>query len=79
MIMFMNLRGVKEAGVAFAIPTYFFLLMMYATIVFGFVRLILGTLGVVDTPPMDFVEIQSSLQPITLFLFLKHLLQEQQH
>ncbi len=70
-IMLVNLRGVKEAGAAFAIPTYFFLLMMYITIIVGFIRLILGTLGVVDTPPMEMMEIQSSMQPVTLFLILK--------
>lgn len=71
LVMMVNLRGVKESGIAFAVPTYFFLVMMYITVIIGFVRLILGTLGVVDTPPMDLMGIQTSLQPITLFLILK--------
>lgn len=34
-IMLMNLRGVKESGVAFAIPTYFFVIMMLITVGMG--------------------------------------------
>ena len=30
LIMFVNLRGVKESGAIFAVPTYFFLAMMFA-------------------------------------------------
>ncbi|HPS41204.1 MAG TPA: APC family permease [Anaerolineaceae bacterium] len=71
LIMLINLRGVKEAGTAFAIPTYFFLVMMFTTIIVGFIRLLLGTLGVVQTPPMEMVAIGNSIQPITLFLILK--------
>ncbi len=71
LIMLVNLRGVKESGITFAIPTYFFLMMMYVTMIVGIVRLALGTLGVVDTPPMDIVGIETSLQPITAFLVLK--------
>jgi amino acid transporter len=71
LVMLVNLRGVKESGITFAIPTYFFLLMMYVTMIVGIVRMALGTLGMVDTPPMDIVGIETSLQPITAFLVLK--------
>ncbi len=71
LIMLINLRGVKESGITFAIPTYFFLLMMYVTIIVGFVRLLLGTLGVVDSPPMDIVGLETTTQQVTLFLILK--------
>jgi amino acid transporter len=40
-----NLRGVREAGTMFAIPTYFFLVTFVGMIVVGFVRLALGNLG----------------------------------
>ena len=70
-IMVINLRGVKESGIAFAIPTYFFILMMYATIIVGLVRFALGNLGVVSLPPQDIMQLQTTLQPITLFLILK--------
>ncbi len=69
--MVVNLRGVKESGTAFAIPTYFFLVMLYLMVGLGFVKLFLGTIGVVDSPPMDMMEAHATLQPITLFLILK--------
>ncbi|HJP66550.1 MAG TPA: APC family permease [Actinomycetota bacterium] len=37
-----NLRGVREAGQVFAIPTYGFVLMVYLTIAAGFVRCLAG-------------------------------------
>ena len=37
-----NLRGVKEAGQLFAIPTYGFVLLVYVTLVIGFVRCLGG-------------------------------------
>ena len=52
-IMIINLRGVREAGTAFAIPTYYFLAMMYLTVIIGLVRFAAGTLGLVDARPMD--------------------------
>ena len=50
LIMMVNLRGVKESGITFAIPTYFFLGMMYINVIVGFIRLIAGTLGSVESP-----------------------------
>ena len=40
----MNLRGVRESGKAFAIPTYLFMIAVLAMAVVGFVRHLLGTL-----------------------------------
>ena len=50
-IMLVNLRGVKESGSAFAIPTYFFIAVIMVTISTGLWRLITGSLGVVVDPP----------------------------
>jgi amino acid transporter len=41
-LMAMNLRGVKESGIAFAIPTYAFMIGIMAMLVCGFVRLLSG-------------------------------------
>ena len=71
LVMLINLRGVKESGFAFAIPTYFFLVMMFVTVGVGFVRYFAGTLGMVSAPPMDLMMEHEVLQPITLFLILK--------
>jgi amino acid transporter len=43
-IAYGNLRGVKESGKVFAVPTYFFLLNMVALLVWGFVRMTAGHL-----------------------------------
>lgn len=68
-IMLANLRGVKESGTAFAIPTYFFLAMTFLTVGVGFFRYLTGMLGtVVDPPPL---EIGAAVQPVTLFLILR--------
>lgn len=71
LIMLVNLRGVKESGKAFAIPTYYFLAMMAITILVGFFRYFTGSLGLVANPPMDIMALRTTLEPITLFLILK--------
>ena len=67
-VMMINLRGVKESGTAFAIPTYFFIVVMFITVAYGFVRYMLGTLGVVPDPPH--LEMHATLAPIGAFLLL---------
>lgn len=68
-IMVINLRGVKEAGVVFAIPTYVFMIIMYLTVAVGFFKLFTGTLAPVINPP----ELESVLaaQGVSLFLILR--------
>jgi amino acid transporter len=67
-VMLINLRGVRESGTMFAIPTYFFLVMMFLTVGVGFFRYLAATLGtVVDPPPLD---IAHSASLITPFLIL---------
>jgi amino acid transporter len=68
-IMLINLRGVRESGIAFAAPTYFFIVMMLITLCIGIYRLINGSLGLVVDPPMDLI--RESFHPITLFLILR--------
>src|SRR5512139_2210919 len=51
LIMLINLRGVKESGIAFAVPTYFFVVMMFITVGLGLFRYFTGSLGVVVDPP----------------------------
>lgn len=67
-IMLMNLRGVRESGKAFALPTYFFVLMMILTVGTGFFRYFNGSLGVVINPPHN--AISGLVQTITPFLLL---------
>lgn len=69
MIMMINLRGVRESGIIFAIPTYFFVAMMVVTIITGIVRYIGGSLGLVPNPPE--LELLHAPQGLTLFLLLR--------
>ncbi len=46
-----NLRGVREAGKAFAAPTYLFIVATGSVIVVGLVRALLGNLAVYSTDP----------------------------
>jgi amino acid transporter len=50
-IMLVNLRGVKESGSLFAVPTYFFVVTMFLTVGVGLFRAATGTLGTVINPP----------------------------
>ncbi len=67
-IMIINLRGVKESGTTFAIPTYFFVITMFLTVGLGFYRYIAGSLGTVVNPPE--ISIEGALATITPFLLL---------
>jgi amino acid transporter len=66
-IMLINLRGVKESGTAFAIPAYFFVLMMVFTVGTGMLRYFTGSLGmVVDPPHFDPRNVISVITPFIL-------------
>lgn len=68
LIMLINLRGVKESGTAFAVPTYFFVVMMFLTVGVGLFRYFTGSLGTVVDPPA--VQLANTLAPVTAFLLL---------
>jgi amino acid transporter len=70
-VMLINLRGVKESGIIFAIPTYFFLAMMYLTVIVGFVRLLENPTLVVSQPPTDIMSLHTTTMAVGLFLILK--------
>lgn len=66
-----NLRGIRESGTLFALPTYFFLISMASMIAIGLVKVIVG-----DTPGSLFhaappQEDVSATQTLGLFLILK--------
>ena len=69
LITLINLRGVRESGAAFAIPSYFFIVMMLLTIGTGLFRLFTGSLGtVIDPPLMD--HIGETVSGVTAFILL---------
>ncbi len=67
LVMLINLRGVRESGMAFAIPTYFFVLIMFVTVIIGMVRYFTGSLGTVVNPP---ALLETTLVMVTPFLIL---------
>jgi amino acid transporter len=68
LVMLVNLRGVKESGMTFAVPTYFFVVMMFLTVGIGLFRYFTGSLGMVENPPE--VELAKTIGPVTAFLVL---------
>ena len=63
-----NLRGVKESGRVFAVPTYFFLVSMFLMLGAGIVRYLTGALPtVVNVETIQY----TTLEPLTLFLVLR--------
>ena len=69
-----NLRGVKEAGKAFAFPTYFFVGCMFIVFGMGLYRLANGTLPVLDTDLPGAVPLgqeQGLLTATAIFILLR--------
>jgi amino acid transporter len=52
-LLYGNLRGIREAGRYFAIPTYFFIFSLASVIIVGFVKEALGSLHQIPLPPPD--------------------------
>ncbi|MGH2620803.1 MAG: APC family permease, partial [Anaerolineales bacterium] len=68
LVMIVNLRGVRESGAAFAIPSYFFVLMMGLTVGIGLVQWASGSLGQLVNPPV--YKVLAPVRAVTVFLIL---------
>ena len=53
LLLFGNLRGIREAGSYFAIPTYFFIFSLGSLIILGFIKEALGQLHHIPLPPTN--------------------------
>ena len=60
-----NIRGVRESGRIFAVPTYFFIVSFGMLLVGGFYRMVTGTLEPVTEPP------PAAMEALTWFLVLR--------
>ena len=60
-----NLRGTREAGTAFAIPTYAYMIAISVMIIVGFVRLFMGNLPMADSAAYDIHAASSHLDGLT--------------
>ncbi|MBV8084299.1 MAG: APC family permease [Chloroflexi bacterium] len=65
LLMLINLRGVREAGAAFVIPTYAFIGSLGLLVVVGLVRVVIGNVPVVTQPA------PSAVEGLSLFLVLR--------
>jgi amino acid transporter len=61
-----NLRGIRESGRIFAIPTYFFIVSTLALVGVGIWRILAGTVH----PVVAVVPVMTAHEPLTLFLLL---------
>jgi amino acid transporter len=66
LVMLANLRGAKEAGIAFAVPTYGFVLCVYATLVWGLADCLNGCSQAATT-----TEHVEAISGVTLFLIAR--------
>ncbi|MFB9311898.1 APC family permease [Nocardioides plantarum] len=61
----MNLRGIRESGGFFAVPTYAFMLAILGMCAFGFVQLAMGTLPEVESAHLTIEAAPGYEQPLT--------------
>ncbi len=61
----MNLRGVRESGTFFAVPTYLFMVAILGMCAYGLLRLFLGTLPDVESASLTIIPEPGWEQPIT--------------
>ena len=65
-LMLGNLRGIRESGQIFAVPTYFFVFSIFSLVAAGAYRYYTGTLVPLDMP----LPAEAGSTPITTFLLL---------
>ena len=61
-----NLRGIRESGAIFSIPTYLFIISLIVTLAIGFFRAFTGVMQPAELPPAVPVA-----EPLTLWLILR--------
>ena len=60
-----NLRGVRESGVLFAVPTYLFIVAILGMCAWGFVRMLTGSLPDVESAALEMTPAQGWDEPLT--------------
>lgn len=69
LLTWINLRGVRESGTVFAIPTYLFVLGVLVTVGIGLIRLT-GFMGAAPPVSLSAPEMAKQTQEVTTFLFI---------
>jgi amino acid transporter len=71
LLMLGNLRGIRESGRIFAVPTYFFIVSVIVLVVVGAWRMLTGSVAVLTPDEATAAATAAtSVQPLTLFLLL---------
>ena len=68
-IALINLRGIRESGLAFSLPTYIYLLSIFGLLAFGFYRYFTGTMPEY-TPPASWLG-SNPAEPLGILLILR--------
>ncbi|HVE93659.1 MAG TPA: APC family permease [Acidimicrobiales bacterium] len=71
LITLANLRGIKESGRVFAVPTYIYILMVSGLVFYGLAQAIFGDLGPIEFDPEHFEGVRETGGDLGLFLLLK--------
>ncbi|WGX94550.1 APC family permease [Nocardioides sp. L-11A] len=67
LLMAMNLRGIRESGTFFAVPTYLFMFAILGMCAFGFFEMVAGTLPMAESADLDITPKEGWEDPITTF------------
>jgi len=67
LVMTLNLRGIRESGTIFSVPTYVFVVIMLSMLAAGMIRWIVAGMPAAEPPRIDYPEMQA----LTLFLILR--------
>ncbi len=70
-ITLLNMRGIKESGTVFAIPTYLYMFVFAGLIIYGLTRSFLGDMGPIPYDPHLAETTNEFGGTLTLFLLLK--------
>ncbi len=70
LLMVGNLRGIRESGTIFMIPTYAYIVVMLAIVGYGVVRTLLGDVPRFEPPPA-WASVEQGGQALGLFLILR--------
>jgi amino acid transporter len=71
LITLLNMRGIKESGRIFAVPTYVYMIVLAALIIYGLARSFFGDISPVPFNPSLFDGTNQAGGTLTLFILLK--------
>ncbi|GAA1542598.1 APC family permease [Nocardioides humi] len=67
LLMALNLRGIRESGRLFAVPTYLFMVAILGMCAFGFVDLAAGSLPMAESADLEITPKEGWDEPLTTF------------